>query len=491
MSSAPASDLGRAGQVVGGKFRLESVIGRGAMGSVWTATHVSLGHRVAIKLVAREFVKSPEALRRFDAEAKAAARLQSRHVVQVFDNGTLDDGTPYIAMELLSGENLEQRIQRGGPIALAETVDILAQCARALARAHAAGIVHRDIKPENVFLAHEPDGDADVVKILDFGVAKVTMAIEGWTSKTGTGAMLGTPIYMSPEQVRASRDVDHRTDLYSLGLVAYTMLTGRLVVEAETFGDVLLKICTQPLPSLREAAPALPPAVDAWFQRACAKDSAQRHQSAQEFVDTLRAAAGAAPPEVRPSTQPSLPTLQSAGGSSMGAAFAQTAANVSVTSAGVPDGVPRMRPGVVVAVVVSAAMVLLGGGAILLALHSHDEPAKAGAPDDSASGVRAAGPAGSALAAPGALGAASTDAAVDVTPSLPAKAAAAPAEAAKTVVALPVASVAPPPVAAIPQARPISPPIPPPAYPQPAAPRPAPTAPAPNPTLKPKFNLGY
>src|ERR1700730_4185506 len=177
MNPAPASDLGRVGLVVGGKFRLDALIGRGAMGSVWSATHVNLGHRLAIKLVARESVQSPEALRRFDAEAKAAARLQSRHVVQVFDNGTLDDGTPYIAMELLTGENLDERIRRGGPVPLQEAVGILAQTCRALARAHASGIVHRDIKPDNIFLARGLDEDGDVVKILDFGVAKITMAL--------------------------------------------------------------------------------------------------------------------------------------------------------------------------------------------------------------------------------------------------------------------------------------------------------------------------
>jgi serine/threonine-protein kinase len=465
------------------------------MGTVWTATHVSLGHRLAIKLVAREFVKSPEALRRFDAEAKAAARLQSRHVVQVFDNGTLDDGTPYIAMELLSGENLEQRIQRAGPIPLTETVDIIAQCCKALARAHSAGIVHRDIKPENVFLAHEPDGDADVVKILDFGVAKVTLAIEGWTSKTGTGAMLGTPIYMSPEQVRASRDVDQRTDLYSLGLVTFTMLTGRLVVEADTFGDVLLKICTQPLPSLHAAAPSVPPAVDAWFQRACAKDANERPQSAQELIDTLRAAAGAASPAVRSSVQPSLPTLQSAGGMSTGAAFAQTAANVSVTSAGVPAGLPRMRPAVVVASVVAGSMVLLGGGAVFLALHSHED-ARTAAPDDSASAALMTGIA--ADAAKGAIETAGSTAAVDAgfdaPPSLPAKVVAAPLET-TPLPASPPPAAAPPPVASVLPPRPVSPTYPPPAQPPayvpPVAPRPAPVAPQPNPTTKPKFNLGY
>src|SRR5580693_8929542 len=173
MEADPTSDLARPGIVVANRYRLEAVVGRGGMGSVWSAVHVGLGHRVAIKLISREFVRSAEALRRFDAEAKAAAGLQSRHVVQVYDNGTLDDGTPYIAMELLAGESLQHRIEERGRIALPEAVHILGQCCKALGRAHALGIVHRDIKPDNIFLARSPDEDGDVAKILDFGVAKV------------------------------------------------------------------------------------------------------------------------------------------------------------------------------------------------------------------------------------------------------------------------------------------------------------------------------
>src|SRR5580693_3987034 len=153
MEGDPTSDLARAGVLVAKRYRLESVIGRGGMGSVWAATHLGLGHQVAIKLISREFIRSADALRRFDAEAKAAARLQSRHVVQVYDSGTLDDATPYIAMELLSGQNLQSRIEASGPVSLAESVDILAQACKGLGRAHALGIVHRDIKPDNIFLA--------------------------------------------------------------------------------------------------------------------------------------------------------------------------------------------------------------------------------------------------------------------------------------------------------------------------------------------------
>ena len=409
MKSPPSSELGRAGQVVAGKFRLDAVIGRGGMGSVWSATHVGLGHRLAIKLIAREYVRSPEALRRFEAEAKAAARLQSRHVVQVFDNGTLDDGTPFIAMELLSGQSVAARIEHRGPLKLADTVEIMAQCCKALGRAHAAGIVHRDIKPDNIFLAREPDDDADVAKLLDFGVAKIAMELASDSQVTGTGALLGTPLYMSPEQIRGARDVDLRADLYSLGLVAYTMLTGSEAVAGETFGDLLINICTKPLPSLVTAVPSLPYAMEGWFQRACAREPGGRFASAQELIDALRTVAGAAS-RSGPSPVAVLPasTLESAGaavpaspsfghsaavaptlaapavttspslhqGAPIPPMLSQSAAAVSVTAAGVPR---RQTSALVWAGVLAG--VLVAGSAVAFAISlGHREPAASIAP---------------------------------------------------------------------------------------------------------------
>ncbi|HEY3821936.1 MAG TPA: serine/threonine-protein kinase [Polyangiaceae bacterium] len=412
MRSSPASELGRAGQIVAGKFRLDAVIGRGGMGSVWSATHIGLGHRLALKLIAREYVRSPEALRRFDAEARAAARLQSRHVVQVFDNGTLDDGTPFIAMELLSGENVSARIEHRGPVALADTVEIVAQCCKALGRAHAAGIVHRDIKPDNIFLAREPDEDADVAKILDFGVAKITQDDLQESQVTGTGALLGTPLYMSPEQIRGAREADQRADLYSLGLVVYTMLTGRVAITGETFGDILVKICTQPLPSLVATVPSLPYAMEAWFHKACAREPGDRYASAQELIDALRAAAGA---RVRASSLPALgnaPTIESAvpgpprtpsfgesaaiaatlaapaattgpamraaitGAGGILPAFSQSAAPMSVTAAGLPR---RSMSGLAWAGVL-AALLAVGGGVVFAVSLRTADPAASAAP---------------------------------------------------------------------------------------------------------------
>jgi serine/threonine-protein kinase len=306
--SGTASALVAPGAVVAGKYRLDSIVGEGGMGAVWSATHTGLGQSVAIKFISKEFVTSPEALRRFDAEAKAAAQLRSRHVVQVFDNGTLEDGTPYIAMELLRGESLYARVHRAGPIPLIEAVEILAQACRALGRAHAAGIIHRDVKPDNIFLSQSADDDAMVVKVLDFGIAKFAVGPNDHGS-TRTGAVLGTPLYMSPEQARGLKSIDQRTDLYSLGLVAYTIFTGNLAFSSESFGDLLLQICTAPLPSLCANAPWLPASMEGWFQRACAREPANRFGTAQEFADSLRMASALAFPG------PAMPgSMQASGG---------------------------------------------------------------------------------------------------------------------------------------------------------------------------------
>ena len=281
------------GAILAGRYRLEEVVGHGGMGSVWRATHTGLGEQVAVKLVSSAFARSSEALRRFDTEAKSAAKLRSRHVPQVFDNGVLEDGTPYLVMELLHGESLAARINRLGPIPLPETVGIVEQCCRALGRAHSLGIVHRDIKPENIYLAHSVDDDSYIVKVLDFGIAKVASPLsDDGRSSTRTGTLLGTPLYMSPEQARGLRSIDSRTDLYSLGLVSYTMLTGRLPFSGETLGDLLLQICAEPLPSLCALAPSLPPPMEDWFRKACARTPDERYSSAQEMVEGMRVAAG-------------------------------------------------------------------------------------------------------------------------------------------------------------------------------------------------------
>jgi serine/threonine protein kinase len=276
----------QASQVLDGKYRLVRQLGKGGMGTVWHAEHLTLSSPVALKLLEPGTTREPDALQRFLREARTAAALRSPHVVQILDYG-IDADTPYIAMELLEGESLAARLSRLGTLSPAETARIVQHVGRAMARAHDAGVIHRDLKPENVFIVE--NDDEEVIKVLDFGIAKTTAA--GMTASaagaTRTGALLGTPFYMSPEQCEASKDIDHRTDIWSLGVLAYKCLLGRSAFAGESLGQVILAICSHPLP-VPSRAGAVPDGFDAWFARACARSPRDRFDSAKlaasEFV---------------------------------------------------------------------------------------------------------------------------------------------------------------------------------------------------------------
>lgn len=289
---APSSEL-VPGALLAGKYRLHAEIGRGAMGTVWRALNENLGQWVAIKIISPEHAGSGELRERFDTEARAAAKLRSRFVVNVYDNGETAAGLPFIVMELLDGECLEDRIARQGCLPLPEVARIARHVTRALSKAHSEGIIHRDLKPANIFLTRsdaEEDGEDWTTKILDFGIAK--MDDFGKRSTTQTGTVLGTPLFMSPEQVRGASSVDRRADLYSFGMVIFNMLTGTFAFHGQSFGDLLVSICVDPLPQLTKIAPHLPERLDGWFERACARDPGQRFSSAEEMLLALQVALG-------------------------------------------------------------------------------------------------------------------------------------------------------------------------------------------------------
>ncbi len=275
--------------VVADRFRLHRMIGQGGMGSVWEATQIGLERPCALKFIEGEMAKLAEAHARFEREAKAAAHLNSPHIVQIFDHGVWQ-GTPYIAMELLVGEDLGKRLQaQGGRLEPPYVSRVIQQVSRALSKAHQAGIVHRDLKPDNIFLVR--DDEQEIVKILDFGVAKQTIAgIDG--SNTKTGAMLGTPYYMSPEQAQGIKSVDARSDLWSLAVIVYQCLTGRLPFESEALGDLLVKIIVSPIPVPSQVCPGLPSGFDRWWAKAAERNPEARFQTAKEFNDTLQLALG-------------------------------------------------------------------------------------------------------------------------------------------------------------------------------------------------------
>src|SRR6478609_10243043 len=288
MSESPPPDL--TGTVVAGKYRVEALLGQGGMGSVWAGRHVTLNQLVAIKFVHPKLVGSAEARRRFDNEAKAAARIKSRHAVAVQDHGVTEAGQPYIVMEYLEGESLERAIRRRGKLPLAEVVQIVAQSARALSAAHEAHVVHRDLKPDNIFLANDNEGTrlGYSVKLVDFGIAKVVQDdAETGASATQAGMVLGTPHYMSPEALTASAPVSAASDIWSLGACAFAASCGRVPFEGDAIGDVVLKVCASPLPIPSKLDPSLPKAFDAWFAKCCSRDISGRFKTAAEAADAL------------------------------------------------------------------------------------------------------------------------------------------------------------------------------------------------------------
>ncbi len=289
------------GTVVAERYRIETELGRGGMGSVWRARHLALDTPCAVKFIEEHLGTDPELRARFEREAKAAALLRSPNVVQVLDHGVWG-GVPFIVMELLEGEDLAARLAARGRLPPVEVVEVIRDVARALTRAHAAGVVHRDLKPENVYLVR--DGDREIAKVLDFGIAKAD-GVGAVATKTRTGAILGTPHYMSPEQADGTRPIDHRTDLWSLAVIAFECLTGQRPFESDALGDLLMRIIHRPIPTAGDVGCDLGPAFDLWWARATSRDPDGRFGSAAELTSGLADAVGLAPRASTPGTDQS------------------------------------------------------------------------------------------------------------------------------------------------------------------------------------------
>ncbi|MDB5212549.1 MAG: Serine/threonine protein kinase, partial [Myxococcaceae bacterium] len=291
------------GQLIGGKYELERLLGKGSMGEVWRARHATLEDSYAVKLI--DVRRVPDAAGRFQLEAHIAAKLskKTRHIVSVTDHGE-DEQLAYLVMQLLDGESLEQRIEEAAPLALTEVSAIVTQVARALKHAHAEGFVHRDLKPANIFLTKDEDGRT-VVKLLDFGIARsLTKVPTRSPFATAKDTIVGTPTYMSPEQTLGLEAVDHRCDLWALAVVAYEALAKAVPFEGETLQDVLINIGIGREVPLKLRREDLPDGVYRFFARAFADELNDRFQSATELATTFTRAAGVA--SDRPSVAPPL-----------------------------------------------------------------------------------------------------------------------------------------------------------------------------------------
>jgi serine/threonine-protein kinase len=285
----PESKIAVGAELVG-KYRVTREIGRGGMAAVYEAIHLALGKKVAVKVLAADLAASTTVIERFFREARAASSVKSPYIVDIYDSGRLEDGRPFIAMEMLDGETLYDLMTRVRLIDPQTTIRIISQCAKGLMKAHAVGIVHRDLKPENIFLLEGDDGE-ETLKILDFGLAKFYAPMnpdEKTARLTREGAVFGTPAYMSPEQVKGQGNVDHRADLWALGCMTFECLTGRPVWNTEQgVAMTFAAIAASAIPVPSELRPDLPASFDLWFKRALERDPNLRFQTARELADAL------------------------------------------------------------------------------------------------------------------------------------------------------------------------------------------------------------
>jgi serine/threonine protein kinase len=277
------------GDVVAGKYEINDLIGTGGMGFVFSATHVELGEKVALKFLRPECMSNEELVGRFAREARASVKIKSEYVARVFDVGQLPDGAPFIVMEYLEGKDLFEVVREQGPLPIKVAVEYVMQACEALAVAHATGVVHRDIKPENLFLTQRAQG-MDIVKVLDFGISKVALTGSAFEHKmplVETMMPMGSPVYMSPEQIRASKDIDARTDIWSLGCVLYELLTGSAAFDAPSLTQLSATILEQSAPPLRALCRNAPLELEAIILRCLEKDPARRFHDVGELAIAL------------------------------------------------------------------------------------------------------------------------------------------------------------------------------------------------------------
>jgi serine/threonine-protein kinase len=283
------------GRVIGDKYALKALIGEGGMGAVYEAEHVAIGKTVAVKVLHPKHAQQPESVARLRHEARVAGTIGHPSICEIFDLGRLDDGTPYLVMERLVGETLDERIKREGALPERDIVDIMLQVLGGLAAAHGKGIIHRDLKPENIFLVRR-QGAPTLAKLLDFGISKAVDADEADADLTRPGIVMGTPYYMAPEQARGDRALDHRVDLWAAGVILYEALSGRRPFVARNYNALLVQILTSKHRPLSEVRPGITRGLERVADKALSKMREDRFQTAVEFSDALRRALEPEPP---------------------------------------------------------------------------------------------------------------------------------------------------------------------------------------------------
>lgn len=348
------------GQILDNKYRIVRLIGEGGMGSVHEGENTLIARRVAIKVLHHAATANEQVVQRFEREAQAAGRIGSDHILEVLDMGRLPDGDRYMVMEYLDGEPLSARIEKLGRMTPGQIAPLMRQALKGLQAAHDAGIIHRDLKPDNIFIQREKAGQPDFVKIIDFGISKFS-ALASDMNMTRTGAVMGTPYYMSPEQAKGSSQVDPRSDVYAIGVIMYEAVTGRVPFDGNTFNELMFKIVLSDPPKLSDAVPDLDPEFAAIINRAMARELDDRYASAAQLRQTLDdylGGARASHVQLPAAVAPVAPVAVGAPLST--AAQSQTRATWANTNA---DVVPKRSGAPLVAAAVVGGLLVLGGGA--------------------------------------------------------------------------------------------------------------------------------
>lgn len=377
------------GTQIAGRFQVEIKLGEGGMGAVYRAVNLTTGRTVALKVMHPEYAIKKDVVRRFMREAKAATAIRHPNVIEILDVVEGSEGEPVMVMELLDGEALDTYVERTGPLPLGEVARIMTPVVSAVGAAHALGIIHRDLKPENIFLARRPDGGR-LPKVLDFGIAKVLdpNQINELATKSGatrTGSMLGTPHYMSIEQACGEKDIDHRTDIWSVGIILYSMLSGRRPYDGENYGQILRALMTTTPPPIESLVPGLPRDVADMVNRCTARTRDERPQDLREVYAVLARYTNDTTVQAPPSVDGSLLSRDEM---VSGATLQAASVYVSQPGGGTVRRTGSKRVGILVAV--AGAFLLVGGGVgIALSFGGSDVPAVA---DPAASSVAAVEP---------------------------------------------------------------------------------------------------